>query len=68
MPLKACDVRIGKKGMMLLLRGLATRSVRPWREWNRYKRLSSTQVSDQRGTCLAERPAKGGLCVCNKPP
>ena len=40
MTLKACAWR--KKGSMLLLSGLATRSVRPWREWNYYKRLSST--------------------------
>ena len=40
MSLKACAYR--EKGMMLSRRGLAMRSVRPWRVWNKYKSLSST--------------------------
>ena len=32
MPLKACAYR--KKGMVLLPRGIARYSVRPWRAWN----------------------------------
>ena len=32
MPLKACANR--KKGMVLLPRGIARYSVRPWRVWN----------------------------------
>ena len=50
---------------MPLLRGIAhTCSVRPWRVWNyRSLRAYLVQVSEQRGTCLVERPAKGGLSV-----
>ena len=51
--------------MMFLPRGIERYSVRPWRVWNKYKSLSSTEVqlSDQRGTCLVEKPAKDGLCL-----
>ena len=60
MPLKARACR--KKGMMLLIHGIARCSVRPWRVWN-YTRAYLVQESDQRGTCLVEILAKGGLCL-----
>ena len=40
-------------------RGIARCSVRPWRVWKEYKSFYLVQVSDQRGTCLVEKPANG---------
>ena len=45
---------------MLLPRGIERCSIRPWRVW---KRAYLVHVSDQRGTCLVEKPAKVGLCL-----
>ena len=45
---------------MLLPRGIERFSVRPCRVWKK-TRAYIIQVSDQRGTCLVEKPAKGGL-------
>ena len=60
MPLKACAYR--KKGMMLLPRGFArgqfVRGV-----CGTKTRAYLVQVSDQRGTCLVEKPAKGCMCL-----
>ena len=59
MPLKACAYR--KQGMMLLPRGIERYSVRPWCGWNQNKNILFylAQVSDQRGTCLANETCKG---------
>ena len=46
---------------MILLRGIERYSIRPWRGTKTKAYL--VQVSDQRGTCLVETPAKGGLCL-----
>ena len=59
MSLKACAYR--KKGM-LLLRGIAHRQFIHG-VCGANTRAYLVQVSDQRGTCLVERPAKGGLCL-----
>ena len=59
-------MRVGKSGMMQLLHGFAARlalcSSRGQR--NQHKSFSDTSEWDQRGTCLAERPARGSrLCL-----
>ena len=60
----ACAYR--KRGMMLLLpRGIARYSVHPWHVCVEliHELICLVQVSDQRGTCLVEKPAKGALCL-----
>ena len=62
MPLKACAYR--KKEMMLFCLAelnAIIQFVRGVRGTNTIACL--VQVSDQRGTCLVEKPAKGGLCL-----
>ena len=62
MPLKACAYR--KKGMPPLLRGFArVQFVRGVSRTNTRAYYLVVQVSDERGTCLVEKPAKSGLCL-----
>ena len=57
---EACAYR--KKGVMLLPRGMnAIQFVRGVCGTN--TRACLVQVSDQRGICLVEKPAKGGVCL-----
>ena len=59
-PLKACAYR--KKGIVPLLREFAR--VQFFRGvCGTNARAYLVEVSDWRGTCLVERPEKGGLCL-----
>ena len=61
MPLKACAHR--KKEMMLLPRGIERYIQFVRGVCGTKTRAYLVRVSDQRGTCLVEKPAKGGLCL-----
>ena len=65
MPLKACAYR--KKGdeCFCLAELNAAQFVRG--ECGTNTRAYLVQVSDGRGTCLVEKPAKGGLCLVTAP-